>query len=394
MIKKQKKFKIQLGERELTVETKGLAEQASGSCFVRYGDTLVLATVVMSENKREGIDYFPLTVNYEERYYAAGKILGSRYIRRESRPSDEAILTSRLIDRAIRPRFPKHIKNDVQVIITCLSWDRENDPDVIGLLAASIALSASDIPWSGPLATLRIGRKDGKFILNPTYSERENGDLDLTISALEKDNKLLVNMLEAEAKEVDEETVLKAIAWAKPHLKKLVKFQKEIADKVGKEKRVIEKIPLDPEIKKEIQKLLNDTLKQEGQFSELNAIREEALILVEEDYPKSSKELIKDFLEKETRLLLHKHIILKGKRPDDRKLDQIREIGSQAGLLPRTHGSGLFIRGQTKTLSILTLGAPGDVKLLAGMEIVGEKRFMHHYNFPPYSVGEVKPIAR
>ena len=196
-------FKLEIGSSELKVEIKNLAEMAAGSCFVQYGDTLVLGTVVMSEQEREGIDFFPLTVDYEERYYAAGKILGSRYIRRESRPSDEAILTSRLIDRAIRPRFPKGLRREVQIVATCLSWDRENDPDIIGLIAASLVLSLSNIPWSGPIAIVRIGQINNEFILNPTYEQREKSNLDLVIAGVEKNGEILINMMEAEAEEIE-----------------------------------------------------------------------------------------------------------------------------------------------------------------------------------------------
>ena len=400
-------FKLKLGEKEITVNTRNLAEQSNGSCFVRCGDTSVLATVVMAPEQREEIDYFPLSVNYEERFYAAGKILGSRYIRRESRPSDEAVLTARLIDRAIRPLFSQELKKEIQVIITCLSWDRENDPDIIGLLAASLSLLISDIPWSGPVIPLRIGRKDGKFILNPTYLDREGSDLDLTVSAVESNKDLLVNMIEAEAGEIDKEIVFQAIEWAKPHLKKLIDFQKQIAEKIGKEKVVIETPVPDSELTQEIKGLIGNklekaifsTVKKEDQSEAIKNIYQETLESLEQKYPDLSidkmntlKNRLRDYLEKETAFLIRNKIIKEEVRPDSRKIDQLRKISVEAGLLPRTHGSGLFCRGQTKTLSILTLGSPADVKLLSGMEIIGEKRFMHHYNFPPYSVGEVAPI--
>jgi polyribonucleotide nucleotidyltransferase len=393
------KFKLEIGGRNLQVEVKNLAEMAAASALVQYGDTLVLGTVVMAE-EREGIGFFPLTVDYEERYYAAGKILGSRYIRRESRPSDEAILTSRLIDRAIRPRFPKDLRREVQIVATCLSWDRENDPDIIGLIAASLVLSISNIPWSGPIAIARIGRIDNEFILNPSYEEREKSDLDLVIAGVEKNGEILINMMEAEAEEVPEEVILKAVDWAKPYLKKLIDFQSQIIEKTGKEKIKIEGVPADPELEKEIEDFLGDRLEKAlyrkdktGRMDQVNDLKEELVYYIEGKYPGMGKTgYTRDFFEKEIEKLVHQNIILKEKRPDNRKLDELREITIEAGLLPRTHGSGLFCRGQTKALSILTLGAPGDVKLLEGMEIVGKKRFMHHYNFPPYSVGEVKPI--
>ena len=393
-------FKLNIGGRELKVETRNLAEQAAGSCFVQYGDTLILGTAVMSDRNREGADFFPLTVDYEERYYAAGKILGSRYLRRESRPSDEAILTSRLIDRAIRPRFPENLKREVQVVTTCLSWDRENDPDIIGLITASLALSISNVPWFGPIAVVRIGRIEQEFILNPTYEQREKSDLDFVIAGIEKNNDILINMMEAEADEISEETISEAAEWAKPYLKELIDFQNQIIKAVGKEKTLIEPAPLDIELEKEIKDFLGDKL-EKALFMEsktesaqkMNEVKEELIYYIEGKYPGEGKiSYVKDFLEKETNKIIHQNAILKNKRADGRKLDEIREIDCEAGLLPRTHGSGLFCRGQTKALSILTLGTPGDVRLMEGMENIGKKRFMHHYNFPPYSVGEIKPM--
>lgn len=392
------------------MEIKNLAEQASGSCLVQYGDTLVLATAVMSNWEKEETTFFPLTVDYEERYYAAGKILGSRYMRREGRPSDEAILTSRFIDRAIRPRFPKDLKREVQVIITCLSWDGENDPDIIGLIAASLALSISNIPWSGPIAILRIGMEEEKFILNPTYPEREKSDLDLAIAGAEsifaegaskkKNDEILINMIESESNEVSEDIFLKAVEFSRPHLKKLIDFQQEIVREVGQKKVKIESSSPDSGLEREIKEFLGDKLEKSlyqpiksERAEDINELKEDLAYFIEGKYPGMGKQTYaKDFFEKEIDRLVHENIIKSEKRPDGRKLDEIRKVECEAGLLPRTHGSGLFVRGQTKSLSILTLGTPGDVKLLEGMEIVGKKRFMHHYNFPPYSTGEIKPM--
>ena len=399
------KFQIEIGGRKLIAQFNNLAEQASGSVFLQYGDTLVLATCVMSDKERESLDFFPLTVDYEERYYAAGKILGSRYIRRESRPSDEAITTSRLIDRTIRPLFPENLKRETQIIITCLSWDRENDPDIIGLIAASIAISESEIPWSGPITVVRIGRlKNGEMIINPTYAEREMSDLDLVLAAVSseasaKEEGILINMIEAEAAEVPEEVILKAVDFARPYLEKIINFQNQIIREVAKEKIKIETLPQDLELEKEIKEFLGDRLekvlfpRKTERVEDISVLKEELIFYIEGKYPGMGKgKYVKDFFEKEIERLIHENIILKERRPDGRKLDELREISCQVGLLPRTHGSGLFCRGQTKALSILTLGTPGDVKLLQGMEIIGKKRFMHHYNFPPYSTGEVKPI--
>ena len=395
-------FKLELGGRELKVELRNLAEQASGSVLVQYGETMVLATAVMSDRDREDAGFFPLTVDYEERYYAAGKILGSRYMRRESRPSDEAILTSRFIDRAIRPRFPKNLKREVQVVVTCLSWDGENDPDIVGLIAASLALSISNIPWAGPIASARIGKgEEGEnFILNPVYAEREKNILDLAIAGVKPEKELLINMIETEANEIEEGLILDAFDFAKPFMEKIIDFQKEIAKKAGKEKTVIEEPARDMELEREIKDFLGskleDALYQKNKverMDEVNQLKDELAYFIEGKYPGTGKQIyVKDFFEEEINRLVHEKTISQEKRPDGRKIDEIRPIECEVGLLPRTHGSGLFVRGQTKALSILTLGAPGDVRLLEGMETVGKKRFMHHYNFPPYSSGEIKPM--
>ncbi len=389
-------FTLKIGNKQLKVEASNLAEQTSGNVLVQYGETTVLATAVMSKYEREGIDFFPLTVDYEERFYAAGKILGSRFMRREGRPSDDAILTARFIDRAIRPRFPKHLKREVQVVVTCLSWDGENDPDIIGLVAASLALSISDIPWSGPIASARAGRVEEKFILNPTYPEREKSDLDLALAGSED----LINMIEMEGEEISEETVLQAVDFVFPFLKEINDFQNKIIKAIGKKKAVIEEPARDEALEKEIRLFLGDRLEKAlfqkdktSRNEDINIIQDELISHLKETYTESLKEnYVKNYVEQEIDRLTHENIIKHEKRQDGRKLDEIREIVCETGLLPRTHGSGLFQRGQTRTLSILTLGAPGDVRLLEGMEFSGKKRFMHHYNFPPYCVGEVKPM--
>jgi len=383
------KFKLNIGNKDLVVEVRNLAQQANGNVLVRYGDTVVLATAVMG-CEREGIDFFPLTVEYEERFYAAGKILGSRFIRRESRPSDEAILTARAIDRAIRPRFPKNFKKEVQVVVTCLSWDAENDPDVIGLIAASLALSISDIPWSGPIAPLRVAKAKEKFILNPIYEERKESNMDLLLVELNG----LINMIEMEGEEIDEKTVIEAYSFAKPYLEKIIDFQKEIAKKIGKEKFAQKELDKDPALEKDMNEFLKDKLDKalSGELP-MKELEGDLVYFVESKYPSMGKsKYAKNFLEEEINKLLHENIFYKDKRPDGRKLDEIREIQAEVGLLPRTHGTGLFTRGQTRALSILTLGTPSDVRLLEGMEIRGKKRFMHHYNFPPYCSGEIKPM--
>jgi len=394
------KFKLEIGGREMTAEFQNLAERANGSCFLRYGDTLVLATAVMPEYEAKGMGFFPLTVEYEERYYAAGKIRGPRYIKRESRPSDEAICNARLIDRTVRPLFPKNLNREVQIVNTILSWDGQNDPDILGLMASSLALIISNIPWSGPVAAVRIGHVDNKLILNPTYEDRGESQMDLVLAGAQDNDKLLINMIEGSFEELEENLVMEALNFASPYLKKLLDFQKEISEKIAKEKVALPAPTVDSELEKEVNKFLNGnlekTLYQKGgleRMEEVNTLKKELVYFIENKYQDAGKtDYAQSFLENEINKVIHQKTIKEGERPDNRKLDELRQVSCQAGLLPRTHGSGLFCRGQTRSLSILTLGAPGDQQLLEGMEIVGKKRFMHHYNFPPYSVGEVKPM--
>ncbi len=391
-------FKTKIGKCNLEVQIENLATQASGSCLMKLGETTILAACQQQEEK-PGLGFFPLTCNYEERYYAAGKILGSRFMRREGRPSNEAVLISRLVDRIIRPLFPKGFKREVQVIPTCLSWDEESDPAVLAILASSLALSISDIPWQGPVAAVRVGKINENFILNPNYQEREKGELDLVVSGVEKNNEILINMIELQGDEVLEKVVIKAIDFAKPELKKLIDFQKKIAQKAGKEKIPFTHPLPDPELEKEVKRNLEKRLekalyqkeKQERQL-ELENLKEEILERIKAEFEEEKIGLAMDIFEREKEKVFKKNILKEEKRPDGRKLDQIREIKTKIAVLPRIHGSGLFSRGETRALSILTLGAPGDHQLLDGMEVSGKKRFFHHYNFPPYSVGEVRPL--
>jgi polyribonucleotide nucleotidyltransferase len=393
------KFKLELAGRELQIELQDLAEMSNGNVLVRYGDTVILATTCMSKEDKEDLGFFPLTVDYEERYYAAGKIRGARYIRREGRPSDEAILVSRLIDRAIRPLFPESLKREVQVIITCLSWDGQNDPDVLGLIGASLALSLSDIPWEGPISALRIGKKDNNFLINPTYEEREKSDLDLVLSVVPSKEEFLINMVEGGMNEISEDVILAAFEFAKPYLKEIFEFQKKIIADFGKEKIKIE-VEKNPDLEKEVKNFLGNNLEKaiyqknkSERVDQLSKLKTDLANYIEEKYgDKNKKRYALDFFEKEIKRILREKIIKTGERPDGRKWDEIRELEIKVGILPRTHGSALFRRGQTRSLSILTLGAPGDQQLLEGMEIVGKKRFLHHYNFPPYSVGEIRAL--
>jgi len=394
------KFEVEVGEKKISVSTTNWAEQASGSCLVQMGETSVMVNATMSPVTREGIDFFPLTVEYEEKFYAAGKIFGSRFLKRESRPTDEAVLTSRIIDRAIRPLFPKDFKKEVQVVATCLSWDGENDSDILGMLGASFALAISNIPWAGPLASVRINRVNGNWIINPTYIERASGDMDLTFSAIEKDGKVLVNMIEMGSKEVSEKDFLDAFDVAEKELKKLIDFQKEAVKKIGKEKIKVEP-SIGIEIEKQISEWLGDKLEKtidnlptgEKNLGAIEILQQELVKFLEEKETEGNiKGQVQDYFEKEVERLIIKNIIEKDKRPDGRKSTEIRPLSCEVAVLPRTHGSGVFYRGLTHVLSILTLGGPGDQQTLEGMEIVGKKRFLHHYNFPPYSTGETAPI--
>ncbi len=393
-------FELEIGGKPLKVKITDWTAQASGSCLVSYGETEVLATSVMSLRNVEGQDFFPLTVDYEERFYAAGKIYGSRFIKRESRPTDEAILASRMIDRAIRPLFPEDFKREVQVIVTCLSWDGQNDPDNAAMIAASVALATSNIPWNGPLAALRIGKIQGKFIVNPNYKEREESQMDLTLSAIEKEGEILINMIEMGGKEVLENDILEAIKFAEPEFKKIFDFQNKIIKKIGREKSEFP-VAVESDIENEIKKFLGDKLEKaileakpgEKNLTQTEVLKEELVKFIEEKYPGQGKEKqVLPFFEKEIERIIINNIIENNKRPDGRKIDEIRPLSCEVGVLPRTHGSGVFHRGLTKILSILTLGGPNDQQILEGMEVVGKKRFLHHYNFPPFSTGETAPL--
>ncbi|OGY52352.1 MAG: polyribonucleotide nucleotidyltransferase [Candidatus Buchananbacteria bacterium RIFCSPLOWO2_01_FULL_56_15] len=396
-------FQTDFAGQKLIIETGELAQQAGGSCTVRFGDTVVLAAATMG-GIREGIDFFPLSVDYEEKLYAAGKIKGSRWIKREGRPSDEAILTARLVDRAIRPLFPKEIKNEVQVILTVLSFDAVNDSDVLGLIAASAALALSPIPWNGPLAGLRVGRVNDEWLLNPSFEARDKSDLDLVIAG--KDSKVL--MIEAEGREVPEDVVYGAVDFSVKHLNKLSAFISEVAAAAGKPKTAITALTAQatdetPEAQRELLDkaqrwieanvptvLFDKTLKTKTERYQAVAGAKLALLAhleqegIGKDRRKKALPLIDQFIEQ----TVTKAILDSDKRVDGRKLTDIRPLATSVSVLPRTHGSGIFNRGETQVLSVVTLGAPGDEQFLEGLEESGRKRYMHHYNFPPYSVGE------
>ncbi|MBM4177643.1 polyribonucleotide nucleotidyltransferase, partial [Candidatus Gribaldobacteria bacterium] len=396
---KQENYSIEIGSKKINVQIGGLADQASGHCLVTMGATAVLSTA------QSGLDlpnqgFFPLTCDYEEKFYAAGKILGSRFIRREGRPSINAILTSRMIDRAIRPVFPEGLTREVQCISTCLSWDTENDPAVLGLLGSSIALSISDIPFLGPVAGVRVAKNEQGFILNPTTKERENSLLDIVFAGVEEKGDFLINMIEGRANEATEDDLAGAFEIAEPYLLSMIKFQKQIIQKQQKEKFILTAKPTTPLLKDRALKILTEKLEkalyQKNRLTskaDVRAVEGEILEMVKAEFGEEYLETAKEIFNKFKDDLLTTKIIAEEKRPDLRGLEEIREIDSQVGVLSRTHGSALFQRGETKILSILTLGAPGDQQLLEEMEFSGKKRFLHHYNFPPYSVGEVKRLS-
>ena len=393
-------FELEIGDKTLKIKLTDWATQASGSCLASLGETVVLATTVMSQKNVEGQDFFPLTVDYEEKFYAAGKILGSRFLKRENRPSDEAILTSRMIDRAIRPLFPKDFKREVQVIATCLSFDGENDPDIVSIIAASFALAVSNIPCQCPLGAIKIGKVDGKFVFNPTYKQKGESSFELTLSAIEDNGEILINMIEMGAKEVLEDEVLKACEFAEKALGQIIDFQRKIVEKIGKEKAAFNPA-VESDVEKDIKDFLGNKLEKviteaepgEKNLSMVESLQGELIKFIKEKYPSEGKEKqVLPFFEKETERIIIKNIIEKNQRPDGRRPEEIRSLSCEVAVLPRTHGSGVFHRGLTKVLSILTLGGPGDQQLLDGMEIGGKKRFMHHYNFPPFSTGETAPM--
>lgn len=390
-----KKFTCEVGGRTLTAEFTDMAHQANGSCLVTYGGTVVLATAVQSKNAREGTDFFPLTVDYEEKFYAAGMILGSRFMRREGRASDEAILVSRLIDRGIRPLFSQKTRNEVQVIVLALSIDEDNDPDIPAILATSLSLGTSNVPWAGPLGAVRIGKVGDNFIVNPTYKDRLEAELDAVVCGM--DGK--VNMMEAGAKELSESDMDEALKLAVSEIDKLVKFQKKIISEIGVKKSEIKlaEAPVDMQMifRKQFSQKIEEAIyirEKLNRYETLNTLKREWMEICSDDFKDTPKNIADSLFEDEINDIVHKNIIEKEQRPDGRKIDEIRQLFAKARILPRTHGSGLFYRGETHVLSIATLGAPGDVQLIEGMEIRTKKRFMHHYNFPPFSVGEVKPM--
>ena len=387
----EKSFRMELAGRSLIVETGKMAKQASGAVLVRYGETVVLVTSTASKEAREGMDFFPLTVDYEEKMYAVGKMPGG-FLRREGRPGNSAILNARLIDRPIRPLFDKRCRNDIHVMATVLSVDYDNAPELCGMLGASASLGISDIPWDGPIAGVRVGRVDGKFVINPTQEQLKVSTLNITVAGSET----AILMVEGGAQEAPEEDVLDAIMFGHETIKELVAFQKKIIEEVGKPKRTL----IFPEIPEEIKTAIYayaerplkeaifnpDKLTREAHMEE---VRKEAEAHFKEIYPENGSD-IAECLNHLTKEIVRHMISVDKIRPDGRALDEIRPITCEVGLLPRVHGSALFTRGQTQALTITTLAPMSETQIIDDLTQETEKRYIHQYNFPSYSVGETK----
>ena len=388
-----REFIYDLSGRELKVTIGKVAEQANGSCLVQCGETVVLVNACASKEPREGVDFFPLSCDFEEKLYSVGKIPGG-FIKREGRPSEKSILTSRLIDRPLRPLFPEGYRNDVQVIATALSVEQDNQPDILAMIGSSIALTISDIPFNGPTGSVNVGYVDGEYVINPTIAQREKSRLNITVSG----TKDAIMMVEAGADILSEEEVLNAILFAHEEIKSICNFIETIREEIGKEKSEVI-------IKQRDEDLFNAII-EFGKEQIISALRTPNKMEREENLDNITKEIFEKFLpdyeDKKGEINsaiesvivdeVRRLIIEEGIRPDDRELDEVRKISCERGLLPRTHGSGLFTRGQTQVLTLTTLGAPGEVQVLDGVIDEDDKRYMHQYNFPPFSVGDVRPL--
>ncbi len=392
MFENYKVFTYELAGRPLTIETGKLAGLANGSCLVRYGETAVLASATASAKPRDGIDFLPLSVDFEERLYSVGRIPGG-YFRREGKPTEKAILTSRVIDRPIRPLFPKDLRNDVNLNLTVLSVDHDNSPEIAAMIGASIALSISDIPWNGPIGGVFVGMIGDRFIINPTAAEREQSSLELTVAGSAKK----VVMIEAGAKEISDEDMFAAIMLAHDEIKKICAFIDGIVAEIGKPKFEYERHDVDHDLFDAIAAAYTDDVKaaldtddKKVRDAALNIITDKMYAQFDEQYP-DSHAMMNECLYKLQKQVV-RHWLLEGKRVDGRRLDQIRPLAAEVGLFKKVHGSGLFTRGQTQVLTIATLGSISDVQILDGIDEEESKRYMHHYNMPGYSTGEAKAV--
>jgi len=389
--KNHRTFNYTLAGRPLVVESGKLAGQANGSVLIRYGETAVLCCATASPKPREGIDFLPLSVDYEEKMYAAGKIPGG-YLRREGRPSEKAVLAARVIDRPIRPLFPKDLRNDVVLTLTVMSVDPACPPEITAMIGASIALSISDIPWNGPVGGVLVGLVDGKVIINPTDEEQKRSDLSLTVAATRKK----IVMIEAGASEVDEATMFDAIMYAHKEIKDLLNFIYAIADEIGKPKFEYPTCELDPEVFEKIFSFCEQDVMFALDTDDKNVREERMLPIVDgilekfgEEYPDLSVKL-PEIIYQIQKKIVRRWLLVDKKRVDGRRMDEIRPLGAEVALLPRTHGSGLFTRGQTQVITAATLGMLSEAQMLDGIDNETSKRYMHHYNMPGYSVGEAK----
>lgn len=383
---------MELAGRTLTVKTGKLACLANANVVVEYGDTVVMVNVTASQKPRDGIDFFPLSVDFEEKLYAVGKIPGS-FMRREAKPSEKAILASRSIDRPIRPLFPKDLRNDVTVVATVLSVEQDNSPEICAMIGASAAITISDIPFAGPIGAVAVGLVDGEIVLNPTQAQREKSRMDLTVAGTREK----VNMIECGAKEVPEDIMLEAILAGHKEIVKICEFIENMQKEIGKEKFDYEKVVVNEDILADLKEGFTDRVKwaldtddKNVREENLNVVRAEILEKLGEKYPESEA-AFEDALYYLQKIIVRRWILDEGKRVDGRGLDDIRPLSCEAGLLPRTHGSGLFTRGQTQVLTVATLAPLGEGQMLDGIDEEEEKRYMHHYNFPSYSVGETRP---
>ncbi|MGN0688886.1 MAG: polyribonucleotide nucleotidyltransferase [Oscillospiraceae bacterium] len=391
MFENYKVFETVYAGRKLVVETGKTCELSNGSCWVRYGETVVMANVTASPKPREGVDFFPLSVDYEEKLYSVGKIPGS-FMKREGKPSEKAILTSRMVDRPIRPLFPKDMRNDVSVVMTVLAVDPDCSPEITGLIATSIAISISDIPWNGPIGGISVGLVDGEIILNPNLEQRAKTDLNLTVAGtMEK-----IVMIEAGANQVPEDVMLNALQAGHDEIKKIVAFIKDIQAQIGKKKFEFESMEVDhdmfdaiAELAEEKVKFALDTNDKNIREARLAPIVDEIHAAFDEKYPEQIA-MIDECIYKLQKKIV-RNWLYEGKRVDGRKIDEIRPLAAEVGVLPRVHGSGIFTRGQTQVLTIATLGPVSDSQRIDGIDEEDSKRYMHHYNFPSYSVGETKP---
>jgi polyribonucleotide nucleotidyltransferase len=384
-------FTTTVAGQEVIFATGKLAEQAGGAVTIRIGDCLLFAATTMSKNVREGLDFFPLSVDYEEKMYAAGRIPGG-FFRREGRPTTEAVLTSRLIDRPLRPLFPDGMRNEVQVIVNTLSADEENQLDVMAVNAASAAMVISDIPWGGPIGAIRIGYIDGQFVGNPSYQQMEQSTLDLRLAGTRD----AIIMVEAGAHEVPESLLVEALAYGHEALQPLIDVQEEMREAVGKEKSAIELAESDPELETAVKARIGDRIKEivatktgrEERNEAMDELREEIVDSFLEEDEEADAKAIREVIASELKKAIRSRILYEGIRPDGRDYSTIRELSSEVGLSPRAHGSGLFRRGQTQVLSLVSLGTPREAQKLDGLSPQESERYMHHYNFPPFSTGE------